>query len=59
MTKAEAIELSDSLAHAAQIAWRWLRDDESPWDRYVTLRMVDRLSRSSEQAREFAETLKQ
>lgn len=47
----EYLELADGLEHASRVAWRWLRDDASPWDREITLRMVERLSSNAQELR--------
>ena len=43
----ELRELAEGLEHAAKVAWRWLKDDKSPWERSITLRMVAGLSRNA------------
>jgi hypothetical protein len=49
--RAEHLELADSLERAGRVAWRWLRNDESAWERAVTLRMLERLSRAARDLR--------
>lgn len=49
----EWAEISDGLEHAARVAWRWLVDDDGPWERDMTLRMVEGLSRMAKELRDY------
>lgn len=47
MTREQKLELAAGLEHAARVMWTWLRTDESPWERRVTVRTIERFARAA------------